>query len=317
MRLDWNKLTKLQPLIGFRTRAIVKGIPEVGRKNRSSNLDLKFEAACREELIGELHERLSDECWAMEGGSDYDRYGNYTPWKQKHKKQAALHLEDPALKQPEVTRLHMGDDADYYGDEGDKEFVICERECCMNPLLHTMDAVVGLPALLLNPERYTGNWWETSLEEFYNGETLRWYGTDNFFLRHSSLVSMIMGLFRQAYLLHRVGLNRDLEKLAPREEVVQALRDSDPDRGFYLAQKIRDLIAPPRAAGHYPLGNGWELFANLHRAIYKHGYDEVFGGTIEDAWAHQERCGSRGAVDYFVKGAKKNEAAKRVARLAR
>lgn len=323
MRSDWKKLPTYQPLIGFRTRAITQTVPDKDKgvkRARSSNINLSFEATCREELAGALHERLSDECWGADNSEEYDRFGSWIPsWKRKRegKKRASLIIDDPSLRQPEVTCLTMGDDEDYYGDNDGEEFLICERYCCIEPLLHTMDAVAGLPALLLNPDRYTGNWWETSLQEFFRGEQIRWYGTDNFFLRHSSLTSMILGLFRQAYLLHRASLDRDLEKQAPRAEVVQALEESDPDRGLYLARKIQELIAPPRQAGHFPLGNSWNLFENLHRAIYKRGYDEVFGGTIEDAWSYRDRVAARGAVEYFGRGAKANEAVKRVAKLAR
>lgn len=309
MSSNWKNLREPRPLLGLWTRTLIQPILKNGRSARLTSCLLDFEAPCREELLADLYEELSGSCWDEKDTGLPGNWRKYRPTKI-----ASLTIDDPSLKQPGVTYLNMGGEGIF--DDGE-DFRPCERDCCLSPLLYTMDAVVGLPALLLNPERYTGNWWETSPREFLQDEEIRWYGTDNFFLRHSSLTSMILGLFRQAYVIHLANLNRDLEKLAPRKEVVQALKDSDPERGLYLARRIRELIAPPRQAGYFPLGNNWDLFVNLHRAIYKRGYDEVFNGTIEDAWSLGDRASGKGVIEYFGRGARTNEAGKRVARLAR
>lgn len=156
--------------------------------------------------------------------------------------------------------------------------------------LNFCDAIIGPITVLLNPDRYTGNWWKTSYEEATaNKNPLRWYGIDNTALIHPALTSLYTGLARQCALLVRTGLRKEI--LADSDPVAlrKCLTKSDPEIALKLVQKMETWIAVPRPADgnihNVPVPRGdLPKIIMLHESIYKHGFEKTFGRTVERSW---------------------------------
>lgn len=160
------------------------------------------------------------------------------------------------------------------------------------------DALVGIPCTLLNPNRVPGDWWITKEEEVKDGNNLHWYGSDNFFLRHPTLMAIVLGLFRQSWLLCTRGFGNEVLKGIERAEVEEAISTANPKTAFILADKLRTWISVPVAVASETPGNfpfpwyprkskqvsHWQRFVRLQRAIRRHGYDEVMGEDFHKGW---------------------------------
>ena len=268
---------------------------------------------CREGLIWDLKEIFQDHVveWARAGANSWTRVPVVSH---------TIDLESAALKQPGRTYLFMGDEEDYPNTN------CCARPCCIDGKIETLDALVGPLAVLLNNDRYVGNWWTTNPEESTQSRNeIRWYGTDNFFLRHSTLLSLMMGMFRQALLLFQQNLNNGLLKAVRRKDVEDCLTNADPELAMRILTRLRPWIevpCGPHMGVHYPFPRGhWSQLRLLHRAIYKHGYDEVFGMNVEASW----QMGAQGRYEvpsgprvYWGRdGSRPNAATKRLAKLGK
>lgn len=191
-----------------------------------------------------------------------------------------LDVFDPRTRQPGVTYLRLPYD-DYVMGLGFRP-----RHGCLEALNHALDCLVALPALLLNPDRYQGNWWKAEKPEelLVSKQELRYYGVDSTCIYHPALLSLILGLFRQAVGLHQAGFTKDLEAVAPRERVVDVLTEADGVRALPLVRQLRPWLEADGKGTYFPIGPGqWRFFLDLHRALYRHGFERVFG-TIEDGW---------------------------------
>jgi hypothetical protein len=157
-----------------------------------------------------------------------------------------------------------------------------------------MDAFVGTLGVVLNPDRYQGDWWVTRPEEVAPkgarssdyGQEYRWYGSDNFFLRHPVLVSLMLGMFRQGILLFEQGFDEAALRVVKRKDVENALTNSDPELAMRILTRLRPWIeASDRYQESLPFVRGqWDRLGQLHRAIFNYGYDELFGGGLSDSW---------------------------------
>lgn len=157
--------------------------------------------------------------------------------------------------------------------------------------IHFCDAIIGPITVLLNPGRYEGDWWTTSVEEAKTESgKLRWYGIDNTALSHPALVSLYTGLARQCSLLTRCDLRNEVLGSIDRRELRECLTQSDPELALRLAKKMKRWIEVPimtrgRATNlPVPMGSFLKIPA-LHKAIYKHGFSKTFGRNFEESWA--------------------------------
>lgn len=276
---NWRRLDLCQPYLELNTKLRFEGQTEV--------VDAAGES-CREALIYNIGDLMDDLVGYVE--EDYDP----TPWKQKKKLESRpgikekIQLDVEALRQAECTKLSMGS----YDDDGD--LFQCRRECCVAGLDNALNTLVSLPALLLNPDRYTGDWWEQTDAQIVQGNNedvrIEYWGADNSILQHPALVSIMFGLFRQAVVLHQAGQLVGLSKAAPPADVRAALINSDEKAALKLVQKARPWLFHPGVNTYFPLsGPGkWELFINLHKALYQHGFESVFG-NISAAWSLASR----------------------------
>ena len=311
---QWNDLSYEQPMLDLRTSVQYKG--------KAYKVDINDDS-CREALIYNIGDWMGELVadFSEEEEEDY----NPTPWKKKKavskppapKDKILLNVE--SLRQAEGTRLIMSP----YDDDGYVH--MCQRECCRGNLVHAVNSLVSLPALLLNPDRYTGDWWEQTENQmmtktrYYDEPEFQYWGADNSILQHPALVSIMFGLFRQAVVLHKAGMVHDLEKVVSPAAVRTALFNSNEKAALKLVQKLKPWLYQERVNTYLPIsGPGkWELFLNLHKAIYKHGFTAVFG-EIENAWELASRGIKTlsGSHSYFrdkKKAANVNKLAKKAA----
>lgn len=318
-----------QPFMGFSTK--VRTVP-ISKGKGSGGIqvhNMNYGGSCREELIWDAREFLQSKTitWKQVKGS-WDRVATLV---------RNVDLDDSTLKQPSVTYLWLsgdsgGDGYDGYYDDP-RPITICTRKCCANRFPDLMDAIVGPLAVILNPNRYTGDWWRTSVEEcVHKSGELRWYGTDNFFLRHPVLTSLVLGMFRQAALLYQQGYDQAILEKIQRREVESCLTESDPERAMRILESLKPWLALKNSsiARNLPFpAKNWDRLKLLHRTAFNHGYDALFGEGIHQAWNLGESNKNNehgnynnrydvttGPSDYFSAG-KKNGAAQRLLKLGK
>ena len=165
-------------------------------------------------------------------------------------------------------------------------------------MVHTLDCLVALPALLVGPDRFTGDWWQTNPEELETSSTvgddseeqIAYNGVDNSIARHPAITSLIAGLFRQAICLERLEQTSQLHKLLPRERVTEVLNGANEKEALILVELARPWLEArcKNTEQRFPIGLGdWKDFLRLHRTIYEHGWEAVLG-NVSKAWGLTE-----------------------------
>lgn len=298
--VKWERLSQQQPPLGFATK--VRIIPLEGERKPADIHRLSSSSICREGLIYQIRRdlglRLSErvECRSSWGFRFF-----------KRELAAEVDLGFEGTHQPDVTKMWINLPKPGQGRPPYTE------------LIQTADAVTGLVCLILNPDRYCGNWWRTTAQDAKASAPSRfvWYGTDNFFLAHPALTSIVFGLFRQSLRLVKAGQVGALSTLAPRAEVRKALDQSDHERALHLVKRLKPLIACPLKTRQYPIRSiNFDFLFDLHKAIYKHGFEEVFGAPSK-AWNCQMLYSDKnGSYSYFGASASTNTA-RRIKELAR
>ena len=271
-----------QPFIGFRTQ--FRSSP-VANKGKPRTHTINYGGDCREELVWDSREFLQNQSvrWSKKRNS----------WEKIATLSHTLDLDHSTLRQPGVTYLWIN----IHGGDGDWDDIgfhgLCRRACCIGGFSETLDAIVGPVAVLLNPDRYVGDWWKTLPEEvfhkgtYHDEEELRWYGTDNFFLRHPVLTSLMMGMFRQGVLLYQQNYDEAIRKAVKRKDVEDCLTNADPVLAMRILRTLRPWIEVPqkRLASNFSFPKGyWDRLQKLHRSIYSHGYDALFDGDLHHSW---------------------------------
>jgi hypothetical protein len=210
-----------------------------------------------------------------------------------------IEIDHPKLKQPGITYFWLNDEE---GDGDPQTF--CSRPCCVTRLPEMIDAIVGPVAVILNPDRYQGDWWTTSAQECLKDKELRWYGADNFFMRHPVLMSLMLGSFRQAITLFSQGFDTAILRAVERKDVEDCLTGGDPKLALSLLKKLKPWLAVSNSVGHapnFPFPNTyWHRTGQLQRAIHKYGYDELFGTNLTQGWGLSKDENENGANRYAV-----------------
>ncbi len=308
-----------QPFVGFRTQ--FRSVPIAG-KDKPRTHTMNYGGSCREELIWDSREFLQSKA--------VTRKKKRNSWERTATLEHTLDLDHATLKQPEVTYLWINGEEDFDGHA----LGVCRKACCIGRFPELMDAVVGPVAVLLNPDRYVGNWWKTLPEEVcgkpkhYQAEDMRWYGTDNFFLRHPVLTSLMMGMFRQGVLLFQQDYDEAIRKAVKRKDVEDCLTNADPVLAMRILRTLRPWIEVPQKymVQNFSFPKGyWGRLRKLHRSIYRHGYDALFDGNLQHSWniAEDNQKDSRyevtkGPMDYWgATGGKTTPAGKLLAKLGK
>ena len=152
------------------------------------------------------------------------------------------------------------------------------------------DALVGIPSVLLSHHRPEGEWWRTDHLTCINKDgEVEWNGSDNWFLRHPILLSIVTGLYRQAAMLTACGYGPKVLDCVKRGEVEDALTTGDWRLAFGIAKQLRPWIEVPVGAGgsegNFPFSIGeWDNFDRLQRAQRRYNYLKVFGTSFYDSW---------------------------------
>jgi hypothetical protein len=227
-------------------------------------------------------------------------------WQKERRLIRRPDIDHESLKQPGVTYLTLTTFPDEYDCYGEHAFVPCTKPCCIAGFSEFMDAFAGPLGVVLNPERYTGDWWVTEPDECvkqnsgYGDKVFRWFGMDNFFLNHPVLASLVLGMFRQGALLFAQGFDQAVLKKVTRKEVVDALSNSDPVLAMRILNKLRPWIEAGTNVGNasaFPFPAGyWDRLPLLYKGIYKYGYEEVFDGSLMGGWNIGPRYGGEGEV---------------------
>lgn len=288
------------------------------RRRSDQKFTLTATNACREGMISELRNVISQNFGELVKISPHG-------WQRKWCPHASADLNKESLKQPglsfvavqssHITANRMGKNPLYktpeqqarlvrnshrYYDQWDRAQWRKPRVRLYSPIkltnkmvqdyLDICDAVVGPITVLLNPDRYQGNWWKTSVEESkQRNNMLRWYGVDNTCIAHPVLASLYSGLVRQCAYIARTNLadqvRADVEGLGLRKCLIA----SDEDAALNIVKKMKRWIAVPGPKGgrssNVPVGVGTlpKIIA-LHTAIYKHGFEKTFGASFTDGW---------------------------------
>lgn len=157
--------------------------------------------------------------------------------------------------------------------------------------LKVADTIVGNICVLLNPGRAPGDWWRTTPEECRSGDNnmIKWNGADNFFLYHPVMLTLVLGLYRQASHLWRAGVAEQILEDLPYERTEEAMTTADWRLARDNVRGLRRWIEVPVAKGgkqeNYAFPEGlWLRFMRLQQAMRKHSAEEVFEGPFEKGW---------------------------------
>lgn len=310
-RQDWGRMTNWQPFLGFQTKIQIHWNGKDKRRRSGGVHTMRAGAVCREELLHAVAQDFSDQVTRSR-----QKPGS---WEYITEVEGQIDVDAPVLKQPGTTFLWIANDDDPYVDP---TYTPCTRPCCAGSLIETVDAIVGNACVVLNNDYYQGDWWQTSLEESQSDRqsSFAWFGTDNFFLHHPALLAVVTGLFRQAVLLHSFGLEEGLLQAVPREDTVRALSEADEKLALRNLDKMRPWIQAQSAGRFFPFGgSNWGRLRTLHRAIYKHGYDQLFAGDFNHRWGLGERATGlvNGAFSYWGAHTKPTKAGKLLNKLGK
>lgn len=162
--------------------------------------------------------------------------------------------------------------------------------------LAVLDLIVGLPLLLLAENPKLGGGTGNS-----SGGSLHWSKVSSDILHHPVLVSIALGLFRQALALIHNGFAPQVLEASDPERASQVLAESDIDEALVLAKSLKAWIQVPNtfteqscgdfgsAEDYFPFpwlpprfkaASGWFRLLRLHQTIRKYGLQEVFGSFI-------------------------------------
>jgi hypothetical protein len=317
--------------------------------------------SCREGVLSQLRRDISRYCGQIR------TVAPERMWNKRWYQEASVDLERPILRRPgesfvavhaaHMTFNLMKDNPHYmpvgqrrrarrrYGyyyehspiNQRDKRIRVGKSvpltDTMVQDYLNVCDAVVGPLTVLLNPDRYQGDWWYTTVAESKEGSRnmLRWYGVDNTCVAHPALASLYSGLVRQCAYIARAGcadqVLSDVEGLGLEE----CLNESDDVQALRIVKKMRRWIAVPRLKGGHgsniPVATGTmpKIFA-LHKSIYAYGFEKTFGATFLNGWGagrppgHYEVNGTGGAahngIHSYMGAAGTNKEGNRIKRLA-
>jgi len=273
---------------------------------------------CREGVIHGVRRKLGE-------ALGFVRNDEHCFWRKSFVLHSSPDMNHESLKQPglswvavkgtHISGYRMGPNPHYgkrpkweYGSDSHhvrKPFVRSEGATVLSDedvdnYLRLCDAVVGPITVLLNPDRYTGNWWRTEVgDSMQRDGFLRWYGIDNTALWHPALVSLYTGLVRQCAFMARTGVVdqvlSDVEGLGLEE----CLTESDESLALEIMKKMEKWIAVPRPKSggveNIPIPRGTlNKITSLHKALYNHGFSKTFGRSMLAGWNVANPYGNEG-----------------------
>lgn len=250
--------------------------------SRKKTIYISGNNACREVIINQVRNKLRRYVYGKASVS----YFYPSSW---DKVRWYIDLERESLKQPGKTFLIIG--KRHFKGEVSKVKVA--------DFIKLSNILVAPLNVMLNPNRYVGNWWETEIEEALenNNWGITYYGIDNTIGYHPALVSLYLGLLRQCALLINCDAHKQIFPLIDYREVENCLNNSDLDLAVRIVKKMKPWIAvPPPApksiygysqnfATNFPVSpNNFSKLFILQNLVYKKGLDKAFNGSINNSW---------------------------------
>lgn len=275
-----------QPYMHVHSSVMIKDL----KTEEEIKLNITSYAHCREGAISEIRTAMQRRCTNQIKKGD-------KAWEVALKPTCSISLDDARCLGVGDTVLSVHDTLDYKT----KQYGIKDER--LEEFLRVCDAIVGIPALLLNPNRKPGDWWRTDHNKAIKPQAgdsryIGWNGADNAFLRHPALFASMAGLFRQAFWLCKAGFGSKVLKELDYGRVEKVLTDPSWKEALELAESLKTWISVPVPAGGatsnvsfpwYPRSakqvSYWQRFIRLQRALHRHSTDEVFGGDIFEGWA--------------------------------
>jgi hypothetical protein len=266
---------------------------------------------CREGVLTNMRQYLWKQTMETTGSG----------YKKKHKRRKRIRLFDPRLHEALQGANSIGIHVNGLKPiGGHKEELTPEQ---IEQYLLVADALVGLPSVLFSHRRVQGDWWRTDLRTCRQGDYVRWWGTDNWFVRHPTLLAIVTGLARQAALLSAHGFADEVLSRVERSSVEEALTTGDWRLAYGLCTELRDFIEVPNGTdgsyNNYPFPYGqWKRFDRLQRAQRRHDYKKIFDSNFYDSWGlnpDAQGGGWSGAFAYWGNPGKENEAYARLMKL--
>ena len=284
---------------------------------RSQKLVIVGSSTCREGVISQIRNAVRTAAGARLGGS----------WQARFTPYGTIDLDRPVLKQPgesfvavhsahimanrarpnpnyktavERRELRRRNGWYYppYHHHWDQKVIRNYRSApltnaSVQDFLDVCDAVVGPLTILLNPDRYQGNWWVTEIGDALEGRKrsglLRWYGVDNTCIAHPALASLYAGLVRQCAYIARTGVVDQIRKDVEGMGLEECLNESDEVQALRIARKMQRWISVPVLKGggtsNIPVGCGtFPKIVAMHKSIYRHGFEKTFNAPFLSGW---------------------------------
>lgn len=271
--------------------------------NKGEMISPVASSTCREGILSNMRTYLWEK--TMDGAQD----GYKKTWKRLHR----IRLFDPRLHEDMqgANQIRMHENG--LKAKGDHKLAIKKGK--VEEFLHVMDALVGLPSVLLSHRRPEGEWWRTDPKNCRNvADYICWNGTDNWFMRHPTLIAISTGLARQAAMLTAHDLGHLVLDTVDRGDVEEALTTGNWKLAYGLCEKLQPMIEVPNGVGgafqNYPFPYGqWNRFDRLQRAQRRHNYEKVFQGSFYDCWGlNKEAAGGKwsGSFAYWGNPGKEN-----------
>lgn len=260
-----------QPEVGFSTHYVAVNLETGQREVRSiSNL-----ASCREGVVYNIRQGL-------QGSLCQKKHANSkAEWEFTFHQIKEVDLRDPVAKEAGRTIMKINRSALH---------AKVLSNCFLRKFAKACDIVMGPVCVMLGMHRPEGDWWRTDPEKILENSHLCWYGSDNFFLQHPVLVSIVTGLYRQVALACRAGYADQILASVDYQEVEECLSTNNWKQSLAIIKETRPWIEVPCAKGggvvNYPFPPGyWRRLKCLQRGARRHGYEKVLGQNFVDGWA--------------------------------
>lgn len=265
-----------QPYIQVKSTVLLMDSMKIAN-DKGSLISPVSQSTCREGVLSNMRSYL----WTKVMNEERDGY------KKKFKRVHRLRLFDPRLHVDLQGANEIRVNATGLRPKGKHTDTLSQET--IEKYLLVADALVGIPSVLLSHRRPEGEWWRTDPTTCHHGEYIHWGGTDNWFMRHPTLLAIVTGLARQAALLTAHGLGDQVLERVKREQVEEALTTGDWKLATGLCEQLRDYIEVPNGDGgafqNYPFPYGqWKRFDRLQRAQRRHNYEKIFEGNLYDSW---------------------------------
>jgi hypothetical protein len=266
-----------QPETGFQTHYVA-----VNRKTRRwRTRSISNVSTCREGLIHNIRQGLQS------GLCDRVQTGPHR-WQFDLCQTKDADLTHPRGKGPGKTNLKLRKSVflTHYNEAIKEETLL--------KFVQATDIIVGPICVLLASHRPEGDWWKTDPNKVCDGTYIYWSGSDNFFLQHPALVSLMAGLYRQVALLCKAGYGDKIIESIDYREIEECLSTNNWRQALAIIDKTRPWIEVPCAKNGYvinfpfPLGY-WRRLQRLQRGARRHGYEKLFDQSFGEGWSLEHK----------------------------